>query len=296
MFANIQNVITALGEPKAPSVITQVPFDYDPSHYDRLCNPDSKPEGIDIYDYALDLQYEEIQKDLFLHLLPKCLFAWQEHLMADYDSPGAIEQFCSALAKHRGFCDLLSQEQLNAVSIFMRKTILDKIDQERILSFSGMGASPYSWISAIGTYGMVFPSIKELWEDWWSCSTTGRACGILQYASVFMYPDDENPIFAVWTPLAGGGPPCLWETESSGFDQAWLAENVEFLRATLTPIFLRDAISAAAEKLRGEIDSSVPELMLLDIERKAPFAEKRMEELFLYLSLPLGEFREWATK
>lgn len=282
MRATIEYVITEFGNPSVPSVITQVPFDHDPSHYARLCDPDVKPEGIDLYDYAHDLIYEEIQKDLFLYLLPKCLSAWQENLMADYDSPGAIEQFCYALARHQGFRDLLTVTQFNAVASFMRMAILDKIDQERSLSFAGMGASPYSWIPAMVNYGMVFPSIKELWKDWWSCSTTGRACGVLQYASVFMYPDAENPIFSPWTPDAGGGSPCLWEKESAGFDQAWLPENVEFLCEALTPIALRDAISAAAEKLRGEIDSSVPELMLLDFERKAAFATKRIKELLLY--------------
>ena len=296
MLANIQDVITELGNPSAPSVITQVPFDYDPGHYERLCRPDTKPLGIDLYDYALDLEYEEIQKDLFLYLLPKCLSAWQENLMADYDSPGAIEKFCSALAKHQGFGELLSQSQFNAVLSFMRNAILDKIDLERGLSFSGMGASPYSWIQSIGTYGMVFPAVKQLWEEWWSCSTTGRACGVLQYASVLMYPDDKNPIFSPWTPMAGGGAPTLWETESCGFDHSWLPENVEFLRTTFTLNYLRDAISAAAVALDPEIDSSVPELMVSDFEKRAPFAELRMEELFFYLSLPLGEVREWATK
>lgn len=296
MGASIANVIQEFGNPTAPSVITQVPFDYDSSHYARLCDPESKPAGIDLYDYALDLKYQEIQQDLFLYLLPKCLSAWQENLMTDYDSPGAIEEFCCALARHQGFRDFLSERQWNAVSTFMRMAILDKIDQERTLSFSGMGASPYSWISAMVTYGMVFPSIRDLWEEWWSCSTEGRACAVLQYASVLMYPDEENPIFSQWKPDAGGGAPCLWETESSGFDQAWLPENVEFLRATLTPIFLRYAISAAAEKLRGVVGGSVPDLLLLDIERKSAFAAQRMEELFLILSLPLGEFRQWATR
>ena len=262
MLANIQDVITELGDPSAPSVITQVPFDYDAGHYARLCRPGTKPSGGDLYDYALDLEYQEIQQDLFLYLLPKCLSAWQENLTSSHH-PGAVEKFCAALAKHHGFRHLLSQPQFNAVLSFMRNAILDKIDQEKCLSYSGMHASPYAWISGIGTLGAVFPAVGELWQKWWSCPTVGRACGVLQYASVLMYPDDRNPIFSPWSREVGGGAPVLWDSEGI-MDQSWLPENVEFLRTTFTLNYVRDSISAAAVTLHGKIDSSVPELMVLD--------------------------------
>ena len=293
ILANIREVIAELGHPSAPSVITQVPFDYDPGHYERLCSPNTKPSGIDLYDYALDLEYQEIQQDLFLYLLPKCLSAWQENLMSSHH-PGAVEKFCSALAKHHGFRDFLTQPQYNAVLSFMRNAILDKIDKENCLSYSGMHASPYAWISGIGTLGAVFPAVGELWQKWWSCPTVGRACGVLQYASVLMYPDDQNPIFAPWTHEAGGGAPSLWEAEGIMY-QSWLPENVEFLRNTFTLNFVRHSLSTAAETLHAKIDSSVPALMVSAFEAKAPFVELRMEELFLNLSLPLGEIRYWTT-
>jgi len=123
----------------------------------------------------------------------------------------------------------------------------------------------------------------------------GRACGVLQYASVLMYPDDRNPIFSPWTCEHGGGAPVLWGSEGI-LDQPWLPENVSFLRSTFTLDYVRNSIATAAVTLQGEIDSSVPELMVLDFETKAPFVEQRMEELFFNLSLPFGEDRGWATK
>lgn len=298
MLANIQNVIRALGTPSVPSTITQEPFDYDASHYLRLCRPGANASPIDLYSYAYDLLYQETQRDLFLFLLPICLSAWQEDLMTSHESvyAGFVEQFSAALAKHKGFRDLLSPPQYNAVSSFMRNAILDKIDQERGLSFSGMRASPYSWIYTIATFGTAFPAISELWEEWWSCRTVGRACGVLQYASILMYPDDENPIFASWRPDVGGGAPTPWETDGHIFEQSWLPENVEFLRATLTPNYVRDSISAAAVTLRGETDSSVPELMVSDFDNAVTLVELRIEELLQYLASPLGEVRQWTTK
>lgn len=297
MTANVQDVICAFGNPSLPSAITQEPFDYDASHYQRLCRFDAKPDPIDLYSYADDLKYQEIQTDLLLFLLPVCLSAWQVDLMASHESKyaGFVEQFSAVLAKHAGFQNLLTQPQRKAVSKFMRHVILDKIDLERELTFSGMHASPYSWISAIGTFGTAFLEISDLWEEWWSCPTIGRACGVLQYTSVLMYPDDKNPVFSPWTPDAGGGAPVPWETDGHIFDQSWLTENVEFMRVTLTPSYVKNSISEAASILRSESGSLIAEKMVADFGNAATFVELRIEELIQHLSLPLGEVRYWLT-
>ncbi|NLC83119.1 MAG: hypothetical protein GX748_18240, partial [Lentisphaerae bacterium] len=173
--------------------------------------------------------------------------------------------------------------------------ILDKIDQERELSFSGMRATPYAWIYTMGTFGIVYPAIGELWTEWWRCGMPGRACGVLQYASVLMYPDEANPIFSPWTPDAGGGPPVPWETDGLIFDKPWLPENVDFLRTTLTTNYVWQAISTAAAVLHGASDASVAEGMVDDFEGRAAFVECRIQELIQYLSLPLGAVRQWIT-
>ena len=211
------------------------------------------------------------------------------------DYSGFVEQFSAALAKHVGFRDLLSPAYMMVVSNFMQDAILDKIDQERELSFSGMSASPYSWIDTIGNFGTAFPTVCDLWQQWWSIPTPGRACGVLQYASVLMYSDNTNPIFSPWNSDTGGGPPTLWETDGHIYDQSWLPENLNFLRATFTPDYVRNSVSAAAITLRGHTDSTVPEKMVSDFDDVETFVELRIEELIESLSLPLGEVRKWIT-
>lgn len=297
MAADIQNVVLAFGVPQVPPVITQEPFDDDPSHYNRLCSCGANPDNHDLCRYAEDLQYQDIQVDLFQYLLPVCLSAWQKDLMASHKSAylGFVEHFVAAQAKRHGFRSVMTPSQHTAVSDFMWHTILDKIDLERELSFSGMGSSPYSWIRSICSYGTAFPSINDLWSEWWNCCTVGRAYGVLQYASVLMYPDNENPVFAVWTPENGGGAPSLWETSGHIYDQAWLPENVTFLQSTFTPDFLQNSVSMAARLLRENTTSPVPELMAADCDARAAFVECRIEELIMNLSLPLGEVRDWLT-
>ena len=142
---------------------------------------------------------------------------------------------------------------------------------------------------------MVFPAVSDLWERWWQVATVGRACGVLQYASVLMYPDDRNPIFAPRTPHGGGGPPVLWETDAFCFDYPWLPANVAFLRARLAPAYVRMSITAAATVLREKLDCPVPEQMLSDFGATATRVGLRIQELVAYLAQPLGAVREWVT-
>src|ERR1039457_3328971 len=118
MPANIQDVIKSFENLSPPENITQEPFDYDPDYLHRLCKvqPTVTPE--DLYSYAHDLCYYELQHDLFPYLLPHCLRAWQEDLMNSQESSyaGFVELFSTAMAKHSGFRSLLTTTQYDAVA------------------------------------------------------------------------------------------------------------------------------------------------------------------------------------
>jgi hypothetical protein len=116
----------------------------------------------------------------------------------------------------------------------MRESILDEIDDQRGLAFNGGMTRPHRWFGALTTYGVFLPDAEHLSADWWSLNTVGRAVAAVQYISCLMFADNENPIFAPWTPDRGGGPPVLWEFEGYLFKHRWLEANVDFLRRALT--------------------------------------------------------------
>src|SRR5215207_2716231 len=62
--------------------IWQKAFDYDVDHLHRLgaLLPGEAAASADLIAYAMDFKYEQVQKDLFLHVLPFCLQAWQYDL------------------------------------------------------------------------------------------------------------------------------------------------------------------------------------------------------------------------
>jgi hypothetical protein len=244
MRSSIDQLVKALKAEKPPKKIWQESFDYigPVKYHNRLCHlEDRLPNAADLIDYSLDIQYMKIQPDLLRYLLPVCLKAWQIDLFSGERESvygGFVEYFSTALAEKGGFAEILNKQEHQAVMEFMCDSILDVLDRNNGLHFSGQPistASPYRWFQAIGTFAVVYPNVERLWSIWWRMETRGHAMGVLQYISTLMYEDSNNPIFDPWTREQGGGPPSLFETEGFIYYQSWRPENTSFQRI----IFMR---------------------------------------------------------
>lgn len=190
-------------------------------------------------------------------MIPFCLEAWHEDLRGTNSGYGGfVEHFYTALANRNVFDKHLTRVQSAAASEFMRESILEEINDQRGLSYRGTGARPYRWITALTTQGVLTPDVEHLWTTWWSIDTIGRAVATVQYISCLMYPVNENPVFAPWTPDSGGGPPCLWEFGGHLYTHRWLEGNVQFLKRSLNPQRASDALSRAVERLADQPEHS----------------------------------------
>jgi hypothetical protein len=259
----------ALGATRPPEKITQEAFERNDRHLRRLrrLRVGERPDGNDLFEYMEDLRYTEIQTSLFVYLLPICLEVWRDDVRGiDTSYAGVVEHFYPVLADRHVFDVHLTPKQTAAVSDFMRRVILEEIDDQRNLSFQGLGARPYRWVRELTTYGVFLPEIEQLWTEWWSLGTVGRAVAAVQYISCLMYPENENPVFAPWTPDGGGGPPCLWEFEGHlyTFTHRWLAPNVAFLRKALSVQSVGDELARAVNQLAGEPEHSIATLVQKD--------------------------------
>jgi hypothetical protein len=271
-----------LGEPVAPDRITQEPFDFDDGHLRRLARlkPTERAAAGDLWNYTQDLRYTgSIQTQLLLHVLPFALQAWHEDLRGADGYGGFVVQFYPALLNHGVFETHLKSEQSQAVSQFMRDSIIEEIDDQRGLTSQGMGARAYRWIGALATHGVLFPDVERLWMDWWSLETSGRAIAAVQYISALMYPVDENPIFAPWTHQGGGGPPCLWDWAGDLFEHRWRVENVTFLERALTPDAVGDVLRSAAQRLEQHPEGPIASRVLADLPARADLLAARGAEL-----------------
>lgn len=282
MRASIQKVSEILGSDRAPKRITQEPFDYDPGHYRRLCDLDGQsPDAVDLVDYALDMTYMELQPDLLRHLLPVLLTAWRRDLFEGSSTGfgGFSEHFWPALLRGKALHETLATPECRAVENFMRDSILDRLDQEQELSFPGMAASPYDWIQALVSYGVVFASIESIWKEWWRFETTGQSVAAFQYVSALAYEDSCNPVFAPWTRDKGGGAPALWECGCHLFDVGWKEENLRFLCTTLSVDYIGDRLSVALERITDPAPRKVATQIFEDLPKNQALLALRIEEL-----------------
>lgn len=272
---------SALGATKPPEKITQVAFEFNDRHLRRLVRlkPGERAEAEDLWNYAKDLLHTDIQSSLLVYLLPFCLEAWRDDLKGNYGYGGFIEYLYPALANRRIFDEHLSPKQTAVVSDYMKETIIEEIDDQRGLAHRGSNAKPYRWIRALTTYGVLRPDIGSLWTAWWSLETAGRAVAAVQYISCLMYPENENPVFAPWTPNGGGGPPCLWEFEGHLYEHRWLAPNIQFLRETLNVPNVSNVLRRCPERLVNELETAVAAQVLADFPVLADTVDDRCREL-----------------
>lgn len=284
-----------------PASITQEAYEGNPKHLRRLARlrHGDRAEVKDLWEYTQDLLYTtEIQGPLLAYLLPFCLEGWREDLRGtSTEYGGFVEQFYPVLANRNVFNRHLTPNQTKAVADFMRSSILEEIDDQRGLSYSGSGTRPYRWVTAVTTHGVLFPDIEHLWQEWWSIATVGRAVATVQYVSCLIYPQHENPVFAPWTPEGGGGPPCLWEFGGHLYAHRWLEENVRFIRQALNPQRVKEVLGLAVSRLVGESEYKIAAEVLANLPVCADTMAARSAELptILETTSKPGRLNEWSV-
>lgn len=257
------------GKAAPPDRVTQEAYDGDDRHLYRLVQlkPSERARTEDLSEYMQDVRYTEVQAPLLVFLLPFCLDLWREDLRGTGGHGGFVEHLYPALADREVFGKHLTPKQSTAVSEFMRKTILEEIDAQRGLTNRG------------ASFGVILPHVDKLWAAWWSLDTAGRAVAALQYISCLMYPENENPVFAPWTPNDGGGPPCLWEFEGHLHMHRWLEPNTSFLKHVLNVALVSDALNRATYRLAGQPELGVADVIREDLPVLAETLQARCSEL-----------------
>ncbi|MBI5818183.1 MAG: hypothetical protein HZA88_04285 [Verrucomicrobia bacterium] len=282
MRASLQEVAAVMESSRVPKKITQEPFDYEPGHYTRLCDlRNNQPSDRDLIDYALDMTYMVLQPDLLRHLMPVLLNAWRRDLFEGGAAGfgGFVEHFWPALLKGEALRANFSDAERAVVMRFMRDTILDRLDVEDSLAFEGSGASPYEWVGAFVSFGVLFPDIESLWTEWWQMKTSGHAVAAFQYASALLYEDDKNPVFAPWTREKGGGPPAVWECGCHLYDVGWREENLHFLRRTLSVEYIEQRLRTAQGVITNAAAKAIASRIVGDLPTQASLLSLRIEQL-----------------
>ncbi|WP_406699102.1 hypothetical protein V5E97_09505 [Singulisphaera sp. Ch08] len=275
--------------PRPPESVWERQFDDSSYQLERLAR--TRYDQIDFGDlryYYLDLAYVELQQDLFNYLFPVCLMHWHASLMQNQECSHSDSEFHQGVLRGNILEKMVTPQQRDAISEFIRDSFLERLDAERGFAYEGEKTPAYGWISRFNSVGLIMPGIDLLWEPWWTLDTPGRAVAALQYCSGLMYLEGENPLFGRWTPGQGGGGPCLWENDSLIPDVGWKPENLDFLSKTLTAEFVEDRVVKAVARLEGEPEWQKARRLENDLPESRELVSLRVAKLPTLLAKPPG--------
>ncbi len=255
MRITTQRIQKVLGAADRPKQVSQEQFDDFQDMLVQIAKTrwDKIPEDL-LWAYIHDLSYMTLQPDLFRHAFPACLKFWYDSLMRDEDAARGDADFHYALVHGEILTKMLSTVERERVYDFFVDGYLDRVDQQRGFASSCRDKSAHAWIGRFNSLGLVAPVIEKICSSWWSLKTQEQSLCAVMYFSGLVYLRGENPLYLPWTREDGGGDPYLVESDASIFDSAWLSENLDYLKETLTPDFVLDRLGAAALTLENEIE------------------------------------------
>ena len=289
-----ERMIGVLGKASKPKIVWQRQFDHDDETLHRLarCDWDAVPDA-DLWCYIHDLTYVELQPDLFRHLFPACLKFWYSTLLRNEGAERGDADFHRALLRGEILTRMMTDQERQRTLQFFVDGFLDRIELERGFDYVRPGWSANAWIGRFNTLGLVAPIIRTIWRSWWAFDSPGKAVSAIKYASGLVYLQGENPIYLPWTPREGGGGPYLTEWDASIFDHVWLAQNLSFLRETLTCDYVVEQLSIAARQLRGEPEETMAQLISDDAPRRRDVISLRIENLVANLARETAKKDRW---
>lgn len=279
------------GNPKPPEKVWEEQFDYCNKQLRKLARTDWRSIDYgDLWYYFHDMSYVELQPDLFRYLFPVCLNFWYDSLMRSTSAELGDAEFHYSLRQGNILEKMLTVSQRAAVFEFFHDGFIDRVEAERGFIYTGQRTPAYSWLMRFNSIGLVAPIIERIWSTWWKLDHPGKAVSAIIYATGLVYLKGENPIFSEWTQEGGGGGPYLTESDSGIYDAAWLPENLEFLKETLSVEYIQGMLKGAAAVLAGEPEAELSMRIAEDSGKHEDILQIRIDDLIA--GLGSGD-REW---
>lgn len=273
--------------PKPPGKIWETQFDYFDDELRAIAKkPWQNIKDKDLWYYLHDLAYVELQKDLFEYLFPICLNFWYETLMRNEDASRGDSEFHYALYQGNILDKMVDKNQQKAIYDYFHDGIIDRIEAERGLIYTGSSTPAYSWMQRFNSIGLIAPIIERIWETWWKLDHPGKAVSAIMYASGLIYLEGENPIFGKWTGESGGGGPYLAESDAGIYDAGWLRQNVDYMSQKLTVEYVQERIRTAADLLKNEPEGKIANKIAEDSLTKGDIMQNQIVDLLDEFSKP----------
>lgn len=276
----------ALGRPVPPGEIWEQAFDYDQAPLERIAREGrlgAAVLGPALEEYCLDLRWvDTLQPDLLRHALPLLLEAWQSFLFDGSHQDVALALHSALSARPNILATTLDAQSAEIVRDFMAESILSRISGTVQLRV-GSGSDIDRWLACLGSYGCIWPDAGRIFQEWGSTRYRGCSLSAVQYLSLLVYDDRENPVFADRV-VAGGALPVPWEYASNGVGEHWLTENLASFREAMTLEYVAKWLDRAHRSLAGQPEAELAALVAEDMALQPYLVEGRLMDLSDHLA------------
>ncbi|MCO5297057.1 MAG: hypothetical protein M9921_09395 [Fimbriimonadaceae bacterium] len=239
----IARLVEIFGEPRRPSVITEIQFDFDQEELWKLLRaPWGETKQHEFFGYLDDLRFEELQPDLFTYLFPSLLITlWRG--MADRS--GGPQKFYGSVTDGGVLERMLDERERNAVLTWMVDAFIDAIDNptagtsaerhmpdERECSMS---------LSIFNALGCSFAITDRIWDQLCDVKTAGRGQWWTAFGAGLMGTD----VPSAWRGRVQMAKIRLYDLDSLQIEPAFLPANHAFMRRKVTLDHVHKLLAAA---------------------------------------------------
>lgn len=277
-------LIEIFGEPKRPSVITEIQFDFDQDELRQLVRaPWGEAKQHEFIGYLHDLNYVELQPDLFRYLFPSLLITlWRG--MADRS--GGPQGFYGSVTSGEALERMLNEPERAAVLTWMVDAFIDAIDSpspgtwaERQMPDGREYSMSLSFFNALGCS---FAITGRIWDQLCNVRTVGRGQWWTAVGAGLMGIDVPSPILgrALMDKIG------LYGTDSWESDPAYLPVNVAFMRRSVTLDHVVELLDASEPVVATSAFAPLLTEVRQKILAERQSAKAAIEEYLRRLALP----------
>jgi hypothetical protein len=276
-------------KPKPPSVIIEEQFDGDQEKLERLASKQWHEITDDDFScYLDDLNYVNLQGDLFDYLFPVLLIRWWECQQSGARFPRMY--FYNAILNGRLLDQRMNSNRKELFLDWMTDAYLEGIaNWGGHLSTRYVHGSEYNLGQPLMTFnalGESVPMVGKLLHQLSQVSNLGQAQWWLVFGTGIAWNENDSPFIPGWDRDSGGGGVYLTESDSDIYDSGFTSENLYAMQEIITPDLLCSCLQSAAHHLQGSPHEKWAEETRDMLEVFPDRTAQRLDQYLKILALP----------
>ena len=292
----VQRLLEIFDHPSPPAVVTQPTFGFLEDDYTDVCHKMWHEITFEAdAQYLLDIQFVEIQQDLFDYIFPAFLIRWWEDQLSQQGGVKEIWGIYGSFSQ----CDLLntmiSPQRGHAIKDWIVDAYVDGVDLSGSRD-SSESTTPGSYRidSALWSFhalGQSVPTARLILERLRDVKTQGRARWWLVCSSGIAWNDNECPFVAPWNLGRSNGGIFVLGSGASDNSEGYLSENLLAMNEVFSIDTLQKVLATCQLMFESEFERNWVRAVQTRFAADPALYQRRIERFLACLRLKdLGGF------